>query len=140
MRISTKGRYGLAAMTILAQKNGYHTAEYVSNQLGVSKIYMEQVFAMLKKAGLISSQKGSSGGYILSDKHENITIYQILKATESSLFEPTQSNIAGENFKNIESILVQKVWQPIDSTLEKLLSSITLEDLATNATDDMFFI
>ena len=68
MRISARGRYALAATTSMAAR--YQTGENItvvslSERLGISKIYLEQVFSLLKKADIVSSQKGAQGGYRL---------------------------------------------------------------------------
>ena len=69
MKISAKGRYGLAAMTYLARSYAAGapvTIISISEKLGISKIYLEQVFSLLKRARLVNSIKGSQGGYQLS--------------------------------------------------------------------------
>lgn len=69
MRISAKGRYALAAIISMAQQynSGEHiTVISISEKLGLSKIYLEQVFALLKKAEIVSSAKGAQGGYQLT--------------------------------------------------------------------------
>ena len=69
MKISAKGRYGLAAMTCLARNfasGSPITIISISEKLGISKIYLEQVFSLLKRAQLVNSIKGSQGGYQLS--------------------------------------------------------------------------
>lgn len=62
MKISSKGRYGLAAMICIAQNcknNECITIIKISEILGISKIYLEQVFSLLKRAGLVNSIKGA---------------------------------------------------------------------------------
>ena len=140
MRISTKGRYGLATMIMLAKKGGNHTAIDVSNYLGISKIYLEQVFSLLKKSELIKSVKGSLGGYSLAKAASDITAYDILKATELALFEQTQHSTATKQATDIETTLITHIWQPIDLSIQKLLTSTTLEDLSRNSDDNMFYI
>ena len=69
MKISAKGRYGLAAMTYLARNYASGspiTIISISEKLGISKIYLEQVFSLLKRARLVNSIKGSQGGYQLA--------------------------------------------------------------------------
>jgi len=140
MKISTKGRYGLAVMQVLAQKNTSQTVQGIAEQIGVSKIYLEQVFAMLKKSNLVISQKGSAGGYSLADTPKNITVYSILKATETSLFEITQPTTTNKDNNILENILINKVWSPLDNSIKELLSKITLEHLIASSTPDMFYI
>ena len=100
MRISAKGRYGLAAMAYLAHSynNGAPvTIIRISEKLGISKIYLEQVFSLLKRAGLVHSLKGSQGGYQLSRRPGEISAYDILSAIELGLLEvPDKAAFCGE--------------------------------------------
>ena len=85
MKISAKGRYGLAAMTYLARNYASGspvTIVSISEKLGISKIYLEQVFSLLKRARLVNSIKGSQGGYQLSRAPREITPYDILSSIE----------------------------------------------------------
>ena len=87
MRISAKGRYALAAAISMAQQHGtgeYITVISISEKLGISKIYLEQVFSLLKRAGLVTSVKGAQGGYQLSRMPGQITALDLLMAVETS--------------------------------------------------------
>lgn len=131
MRISAKGRYGLAAMISMAQnsKEGeYTTIISISERLGISKIYLEQVFALLKRANLVSSTKGSSGGYRLSRPAEKITAYDILSAIEQLLFEQNKKSLS-ENGENIENAMQQLIFDKVDNATFEHLSHVTLYDL-----------
>ncbi|MFV0412017.1 MAG: RrF2 family transcriptional regulator, partial [Oscillospiraceae bacterium] len=65
MKVSTKGRYALAAVTHMAQQHStgeYITVLSIAERLGLSKIYLEQVFSLLKRGGIVNSTKGAQGG------------------------------------------------------------------------------
>lgn len=126
MRISSKGRYGLAAMLVMAQS--YHPNECVTilsiaEKLGLSKIYLEQVFALLKRADLVTSIKGSQGGYQLTKALDQITVGEILLSIETSLFEKTENSVSDEA---IEKTMENMVWQALDHTVLATLNHITL--------------
>ena len=90
MKISAKGRYGLAAMAFLArisQATSPTTILTISENLGISKIYLEQVFSLLKHARLVTSSKGSQGGYQLARTPQEITAWDVLSAIELPLTE-----------------------------------------------------
>ena len=77
MKFSSKGRYAIAALVYMAQKNGNEeqiTILAISQALGISKIYLEQVFSMLKRADIVTSIKGAQGGYRLTNPPEEITV------------------------------------------------------------------
>jgi len=135
MKLSAKGRYGLASMICLAQEYGkddYITIVSISEKLGVSKIYLEQVFALLKRANLVESTKGSSGGYQLATSPKNITVYDILSAIEQSLFEKSKKSLS-DSASNIENAIGELVLDRIDEAILKVINSVTLYDLCEKA-------
>ena len=135
MRISTKGRYALAAVVSMAQQHGsgeYITALSISEKLGISKIYLEQVFSLLKRGGLVVSVKGAQGGYLLSRSPSKISAYDVLSSVESSLFEKTENTVI-DKAPEIDTAMRQNVFDVLDSSVRDALSKVTLEDLKTEA-------
>ena len=135
MRISSKGRYGLASMICVAQlgKGGeFVTVISIADTLGISKIYLEQVFSLLKRSKLVTSNKGSQGGYQLSKSPDKITAYDILQAVETSLFEKTDRSVSASS-EGIENSLNNLIWSRLDITVTRVLNEISLEDLVLEA-------
>ena len=133
MKISAKGRYGLAAMTYLARNYAAGapvTIISISEKLGISKIYLEQVFSLLKRARLVNSIKGSQGGYQLSRAPREITPYDILSSIELSLMEET-APAAQEKMPELDRALAACVFTPLDEAIQKTLSSVSLDDILT---------
>ncbi|MFZ7119447.1 MAG: RrF2 family transcriptional regulator [Eubacteriaceae bacterium] len=131
MRISAKGRYALAAMINMAQNysnDGYTTLLSISDKLNISKIYLEQVFFLLKKSGLVTSIKGAQGGYKLQRNPLEITAYDILLPIESALFEKTKETV-DTTFPNLELSLQLSVFSVLDDKIKDTLSKITLLNL-----------
>lgn len=132
MKISTKGRYGLRAMIDLAVfSRGEHVAlASIAERQEISINYLEQVFAILRKAGLVKSVKGAQGGYVLTDAPSNIKAGTILRALEGqlSIVDEGAENI-GINETNINKCIRINVWDKMNLCLNDLLDSITLEDL-----------
>lgn len=131
MKISTKGRYGIKAMLDLALNNGEGVVSLssIAKRQEVSENYLEQLFAVLRKAGLVKSVRGAKGGYHLAKSSEEITIGNILRALEGSLApvecvgdEPTEC-------QRSEKCVTRVLWQKIRECVEKLVDSITLKDL-----------
>ncbi len=146
MRISSKGRYGLAAMISLAQNyasNECITIVSISEKLGISKIYLEQVFSLLKRAKLVLAVKGAQGGYKLSRNPQTIDVYEILLALEQSLFERTEESVS-KDAAEIEKAMQQVVFSSIDTSVAASLKKVLLSDLVAeveNQTADyMFYI
>ena len=135
MRISAKGRYALAAMISMAENysNGeYITVISISEKLGISKIYLEQVFSLLKRGGIVNSIKGAQGGYQLARMPEQITVLDVLSAVELSLFEPTEETVQ-DKAPDIEAAMRLSAFDVLDSTVRNTLGQITLYDLVTEA-------
>lgn len=147
MRISAKGRYALASMVYLSDR--FNTKEYtailnISETLGISKIYLEQVFSILKKSGLVTSTKGSQGGYQLSRPPEEIKIYDILSSTETTLFEEAETD-SSHKTAHMESAFQSMIIKPLDYSIKLFLEGITLWDLSeeskrNNDSDYIFYI
>jgi Rrf2 family protein len=135
MRISVKGRYALAAVVEIARNagSGENVAVVsIATVLGISKIYLEQVFAQLKKAGILLSVKGSKGGYQLARPSTGITAWEILAALESALVEQTESTVE-ENAPATEIAMNELIFRPLDEVVRGFLSKITVQELLDNA-------
>jgi len=133
MKISLRTRYGLASLLSMAVKGEAEervTVISLSEKLKISKIYLEQVFALLKRSGIVISTKGAQGGYNLARPAKDITIYEVLSATETSLFEKADETVADEN---IENTLRAAVFDPLDASIKETLSNITLEDMVNQS-------
>jgi Rrf2 family protein len=135
MRISAKGRYALAAATMMAQHAGNGaciTVINISEKLGISKIYLEQVFALLKRGDVVTSIKGAQGGYQLSRPPAQINAYDVLLALESSLFETADETVR-DKAPEIDAAIRLSVFEPLDGAVRHTLENITLYDLAAEA-------
>ena len=132
MKISTRGRYALAAVTVMAKC--YNSGESItvirlSEKLGLSKIYLEQVFALLKRGRIVNSIKGSQGGYILARAPYLIVIYDVLLAVETSLFEETEETVL-QKAPEIDAALRDVVFIPLDQSVKEMLQQVSVFDLA----------
>lgn len=131
MRISTKGQYGLRAMVDLAvhSTDTPISLSSIAQRQELSLGYMEQVFSVLRKAGLVNSIKGAQGGYVLADNPANITVGDVLRVLEGDLNVVDDEQEAHE--KSIEYCIKTMVWDKMNESLNKVADSITLEDLVT---------
>ncbi|MEA5059656.1 MAG: Rrf2 family transcriptional regulator [Candidatus Pelethousia sp.] len=135
MRISSKGRYALAAVISMAQQyNGGEsiTVMSISKGLNLSKIYLEQVFSLLKRGGIVISIKGAQGGYQLARRPEQISVLAVLSAAELSVLERTEETVL-EKAPDIEGAMRAIVFDELDRSLKATLESITLSDLVMEA-------
>jgi len=135
MRVSAKARYALAALVTMAQQ--CHTGEYItvisiSEKLGISKIYLEQVFSLLKRGEIVTSIKGAQGGYQLTRSPGQITVYDVLSAIETSLFEKAEDTVS-QTEPAIDSALHSVVFDTLDAAIKDTLEKITLDDILNEA-------
>lgn len=136
MKISSKGRYGLAVLASMAKHNNDGkpiTVISLAERLEISKIYLEQVFTLLKRSGFVISVKGSNGGYYLAKPPKDITAYDILHATESAIFEKAEQTVSKRD-ENLERAM-ENVFNKLDKTVKEVLSSVTLEDIVNDSGD-----
>jgi len=87
MKLSSKARYGLKAMCYMADRHGEGVISLstMSSSIGVSEKYLEQLISSLRKAGLISANRGANGGYFLSKSPDDISVGEIIRALEDGL-------------------------------------------------------
>ncbi len=149
MKFSTKGRYGLKAMLDLAVHNheGQVVLKSIAERQGLSENYLEQLFAVLKKAKLVKSIRGSQGGYSLVGSPVDITVGEILRALEGSLVSVDCVAQIGESCHSSYNCCVTKsVWVKIQEGIDKVTDSITLQQLvedfnsSRNLENNMFYI
>ncbi len=133
MRISTKGRYGLRAMVDLAINSvgDYIPLNSIAERQNLSEGYLEQVFAALRKAGLVKSVKGPQGGYCLADDASKITVGDVLRALEGDLVLVEGLDEGQDTDNAVEYCINNEVWKKLNKSISEFLDSITLEDLVT---------
>src|SRR3989304_2502527 len=87
MRLSTKSLYGVRAVFDIAYHMGGSATQVrdIARRQGISQRYLEQIFQKLKRSGIMASQRGPKGGYYLVKKPKEITIGDIVRATEGPI-------------------------------------------------------
>ncbi|MEG1312466.1 MAG: Rrf2 family transcriptional regulator [Romboutsia sp.] len=130
MKLSTKGRYGLKAMFELSlnQDNGPVPLKYIAKKQNVSDQYLEQIFSKLKKSGLVTSVRGSQGGYLLAKEAKYITVGDILTVLEGPI--SLSDCVLDEDVCENSSVCVTKVvWEKMKKGIDEVINSITLQDM-----------
>lgn len=131
MKISTKGRYALRLMLDLATHNtgAPVSLKDIAARQDISDKYLEQIIAILNRAGFVKSIRGAQGGYMLRNKPEEYTVGMILRLTEGDL-KPV--DCVGDNEMGCEktdSCVTYKVWQRLYDAINDVVDGITLADL-----------
>ena len=126
MRLSTKGRYAVTAMMDLAlhDHQGPVTLADISLNQGISNSYLEQLFARLRKNGLVKGVRGPRGGYRLARPAHEITVADIITAVDERV---DATRCAGrEDCQDGERCLTHELWMDLSDSLFQFLDSITL--------------
>ena len=131
MKISSKGRYGLKMMVDLAVfgKEKHISLKSIAERHHISELYLEQLAAALKKAGLVTAIRGAAGGYSLGRPAETIPAGEILEALEGPL-DAVQCN--GGCGDDCQSCVSKNVWQRLGKALDDAAGSILLSQLAAD--------
>ena len=137
MRLSTKGRYALIAMAYIARKDfsSKISVTEISTELGISQTYLEQLFMKLRKANLVKSVRGASGGFRLNLSPKNIRIHDIMEAVDENFAAVSIENRVETEIlpKPSELILTEKFWEQFSSQVYLFLHNISLEDVASDS-------
>lgn len=145
MKFSKKSRYGLRALICLALsgENERVALSTIAEKGGISLQYLEQVFAALRRAGIIRSVKGAQGGYILNDNPSKITVSRIIEALDGSYSvenEVTDSNHDAPS-EAIQKLVIDKVNEQTRSFLESVTLADLVEDCKNRSVQEyMYFI
>ena len=136
MRLSTKSRYGLRALFDIAYNCNGMPAQIqdISRRQQISPRYLEQIFQNLKRAGILKSKRGPQGGYALAKKPDEITVLDIVKATEQDVL---MVDCAGSGKKRKRTLdcpfegncVTQTVWKDATELLADMFGKLTLQTL-----------
>ncbi|MBD2259173.1 Rrf2 family transcriptional regulator [Pseudanabaena sp. FACHB-2040] len=144
MELSCKSEYALLALLELSvQYAGGEPMQIrqIAAQQNIPDRYLEQLLATLRRAGLVRSQRGARGGYLLARDPWKITLYEIVSCIEG--FD-TQSGTEKQP-STPEGLVISEVWQEVRQAAETVLQKCTLQDLlerrnARQQLDIMYYI
>jgi Rrf2 family protein len=125
VRISAKGEYAIRAMLDLAlqRERGLIPIQEIAERQAIPQRYLEQVLLALKRAGLLTSKRGSSGGYHLTREPGDITVGAVLRAVEGTR-AAFQANTSPD---------LADLWLEISEAVSKVVDRVTFGDLVTHA-------
>jgi Rrf2 family iron-sulfur cluster assembly transcriptional regulator len=134
VELNTKGRYAVTAMADLAKYGAGDAGDAVplsaiAERQQISLAYLEQLFSKLRRAGLVESARGRSGGYRLGRPAASITVAEILRAVEEGIRmtrcrgEDAPPCIAGQR------CLTHGLWDALGDRISTFLGSVTLQEV-----------
>ncbi|TNF98490.1 MAG: Rrf2 family transcriptional regulator [Gammaproteobacteria bacterium] len=134
MKLSTKGRYAVTAMLDLAINDGKNpvTLAEISQCQGISLSYLEQLFARLRRAELVTGVRGPGGGYRLAREASGITIADIIDAVDEHL-DATRCGGSGD-CQDGEKCLTHDLWCELSQQIHNFLKEINLQEFLDRPT------
>jgi len=131
MRLTTKGRYAVTAMLDLAlhAQKGPVSLGDISDRQSISVSYLEQLFAKLRKSGLVSSVRGPGGGYQLAHLAGEIFVADIIDAVDESV-DATRCGGQGDCQQGV-TCLTHELWSDLSDQIHHFLANISLQELLT---------
>ncbi|OLO04811.1 MULTISPECIES: Fe-S cluster assembly transcriptional regulator IscR [Salinicola] len=129
MRLTTKGRYAVTAMLDLALNAGQGPVclADISRRQDISLSYLEQLFARLRRAKLVSSVRGPGGGYLLGRAPSEISVAGVIDAVNESV-DATRCQGQADCHQGSKCI-THHLWCDLSDEIQRFLSDISLQEL-----------
>ncbi|MDF5707856.1 MAG: Rrf2 family transcriptional regulator [Nostoc sp. S4] len=144
MELSCKSEYAILALLEIA--GHYESGEplqirEIAAQQNIPDRYLEQLLATLRRGGIVKSQRGSKGGYLLTREPRKIIIFEILECLEGLEVKACEENL---NSQKVDSSVIQEIWQEASRAANSVLQKYTLQDLCEKRDSrrqlDMYYI
>ncbi|MFN6487466.1 MULTISPECIES: Rrf2 family transcriptional regulator [unclassified Nostoc] len=129
MELSCKSEYAILALLEMAAH--YESGEplqirQIAAQQNIPDRYLEQLLATLRRGGIVKSQRGSKGGYLLTREPRKIILFEILECLEGLEARAGEENV---NSKTVDSSVIEEIWQEASRAANSVLQKYTLQDL-----------
>lgn len=135
MKLSTKGRYAMIALTDLAAQGSDRLVSLseVSERQDISLAYLEQLFVKLRRAEIVESVRGPGGGYRLARPVETIRISEILAAVDETMDALSRgAGASGASRGTPEQTKADKLWEQLSANVYVYLHQTRLSDVVKN--------
>ncbi|CAN5137038.1 Rrf2 family transcriptional regulator [soil metagenome] len=131
MKLSTKGRYAVMAMVDIGQNGAARPVSLaeIADRQDISQEYLEQLFAKLRKAGLVASARGPGGGYRLALSADETFIYDIIAAVDEPMRVTRCEGDAVAGCVRGERCSSHDLWSSIGRQVNNFLANVTLDDV-----------
>ena len=129
MELSCKSEYAILALLEMATH--YENGEpmqirQIALQQKIPDRYLEQLLATLRRGGIVKSQRGSKGGYLLAREPRKISIFEILECLEGLDVQTGEQNT---NPTRLDNSVVSEIWQEARQAAKSVLQNYSLQDL-----------
>jgi Rrf2 family protein len=131
MKVSTRAEYGIRALIDLAQHYGQGPVQSheIARRQGLPEPYLNQLLTALRRAGVVQSKRGPTGGHVLARPPENITVGEAFLILEGSVAPWLCVEDAGTDCVYAPGCGLRPVWQAVKAATEEVLNRTTLADI-----------
>ena len=133
MRITTLAEYGVICALHLARRTdeGPITGRELAELERLPSDYVEQILLRLRRAGIVRSTRGARGGYALARKAEQISIRDVMEASETTTFDLhcVSHPVGEERCSSSQTCSIRPVWLLLQRKIDDVLESVRLSDL-----------
>ncbi len=120
------------------KNDGFVSLKDISERQGISKKYLEQIVTLLNRPGILRTNRGNKGGYMLAKEPDKYTVGQILRITEGGL-NPVSCLADGQNqCEQKGACKTLWVWQGLEKMINKYLDGITVQDIVDTCKDSAY--
>jgi Rrf2 family iron-sulfur cluster assembly transcriptional regulator len=143
MQVSSKGKYSVRAVLDIAQHSDGAPVPLaaISQREGISLLFLEQLFQVLRKGNIVKSVRGSHGGYVLARDPAEITIGGIVRLIESPIYTSSCFSKAEsvDDCRISSSCISGAIWKQLAEHVDSFLDSITVADLINKARPEIVY-
>ncbi|KAE9535136.1 Rrf2 family transcriptional regulator [Ursidibacter arcticus] len=135
MKLTSRGRYAVTAILDIALhgKSLPVSLADIAERQAISLSYLEQLFAQLRREGIVHSVRGPGGGYQLGKTPDEINVGMIIAAVNESV-DVSKCKGSG-NCSNNSQCLTHSLWERLEVQIEQFLHTITLAELVEEHRD-----
>lgn len=133
MMLNTKSRYAVTAMVYLSThaETAPHTLAHISESQDIPLSYLEQIFLILRKQGLVKSVRGPGGGYVLARPADELRISDIVQAVDESLKMTRCADRKAEGCLHDKTrCLTHNLWEGLEDVIFNYFRSVSLADVS----------
>jgi Rrf2 family cysteine metabolism transcriptional repressor len=132
LRLSTKGRYGVLAVSRLARTfgSGPVSIKSIAREEHIPKRYLEQLMIRLRRNGLLESIRGPGGGYTLARSPDQISLGEVIAILEGDVTVARCVGIEPKNRCSFEETCVSRIfWMKLSHMIQKVLNNVSFQEL-----------
>ena len=128
MWVSTRAQYGMRALVEIALSSTPTSLKVVSERQNISQHYLEQIVAVLRRAGIVDSVRGAHGGYTLARPAHEVTALEVVELMEGSL-APVVCIDDEDSCEHTGKCSTESLWNRVDQAVRTVLVGTTIADL-----------